>query len=91
MPSSLLRRILTIVIPAALDLILAYVVLFALPATIGSSFEVTIQFAPDLGILALLMLIITLGWGTLRTILYLLLLRSTKSVPKEPRSQPAAA
>jgi hypothetical protein len=70
-----------LVVLPLIDLALAGYLLFVqLPQSI-TTLPLTLYFEPDIGLMYLLILVFTLGWGTLRTVLAIRKLFGTGRVP----------
>jgi CubicO group peptidase (beta-lactamase class C family) len=64
-----------VVLPALIDLALALWILVAVPQQEHVTVLVAIRANPDLGLLIIVVLVLAVGWGILRTILYIRALR----------------
>jgi hypothetical protein len=60
-----------VLLPLAVDIFLAWFLLAVQLPQAKSTVLVVLRMAPDLGLLVALTLLLTLGWGTLRTLLVL--------------------
>lgn len=67
----------TVALPLLFDALLILYVLVGVPAQYESPLGTVIRFTPDIGLLLMLALALALGWGLLRTGLFLTSLRQT--------------
>lgn len=76
-----------VVIPLAVDMLLAWFLLAKELPDASSTVLVVLRQAPDLGLLVTLTLLFTLGWGTVRTLLMLQLIFRKASREQESSGQ----
>ena len=70
-----------VLFPTGVDLIVLYVLVFVLPARYDVSAVVALRGAPDVGVLVALIVLLTVGWGTTRTVLTLTTLYRKREGP----------
>jgi hypothetical protein len=64
-----------IVLPLVFDLALVYIGAVVIPEVFSSPLDTIIVFSLDIGVMMVIVFVLALGWGTIRTILTLLVLR----------------
>ena len=84
------RRLLALLVPLALDLLVAWLALVHIPGTYSVALTRILESVPDVGLLAMVTIAIALLWGTIRTVLMLAVWRRARGGP-EPSAVPAAA
>ena len=78
-PSPGKKLVVQMVLLAIVDLILAVgLLLFKLPQD-NDTLSLALRFSPDIGLMYVLLLFLTLGWGLLRTILFIMYLLRTRT------------
>jgi hypothetical protein len=75
-----------VVMPLAIDVLLAWFLLAKQLPEASSTVPFLLRMTPDLGLLVLLTLLFTLGWGSLRT-LFMLQILFQKAPGKEASSE----
>jgi CubicO group peptidase (beta-lactamase class C family) len=85
-PRGLLWLSQSMLLPAVIDIALAAWILVVLPRQQQTTLLDGIRSTPDMGVLVILVLVLALGWGALRTILYLMVLRGSiaRVIPTVP-------
>lgn len=64
-----------LVLPLVFDLALAYIFAVVIPEAFASPLDTILVFSLDIGLMMVIIFALALGWGTIRTILTLLVLR----------------